>query len=228
MGACSECPRVSLVECREPPLLSAIGTEIRIYATQLPRRLALLLAAYAARNIAGAGEAPCIYLAWEQALDALEQLLEKHGVMDKAVLVKEPGACRGLPAVLVAPEKLPEELNDLRLVLLPRETRGLSKRGLARLTVKPLEGVYMLKVAGRTALVVERDGELCEPEEEPMAARVARIIAEAVREYGPLTVKDAVQILAGELGVPRTEARRLLYQAAAAGLVRIEAGYVTA
>ncbi len=215
------------MECREPPLLAMLGTELRVYSTQLPRRLALLLAAYAARNIASASETPCVHLAWEQAVETLEQLLEKHGAADKTVLVREPAACRGLPAVLVAPEKVPEELNDLRVVLLPREARGLSKRGLTRLTVKPLEGVYVLKASGRTALVTERDGGLCEPEEEPLAAKVARIVAEAVREYGPLTVRDAVQIIAGELGVPRAEARRLLYQAAAAGLVRIEAGYVT-
>jgi len=215
------------VECSEPPLLSELGTGLRVYAPRVSKRLAMLLAAYAARNIASSGGTPCIYVGGEKEAEALLELLELHGTADRAVLVRDASACRGLPAILIAPERLPEELDDVRLVLAPREARGLSRRGLARLTVKPLEGLYLLKAGGRHAVVEERDGMLCEPREEPMAARVARIIAEAVREYGPLTVKDAVMIIAGELGVPRSEARRLLYEAASAGLVRIEAGYVT-
>ncbi|AEM38561.1 hypothetical protein Pyrfu_0692 [Pyrolobus fumarii 1A] len=215
------------MECREPTLLEELGTTLRIYAQRIPRRLAVILAVYSARNIARS-EVVCIHAPDEKTIEAIEELMRVHGVpIDRVVFVRDPTACKGMPAVVILNKgRVPQEL-DYRMLVAP-EARGLHKLGLARLTVQPLgEAVYRLKVGGRSMLVTERDGRLCEPQEEPMLSRVAKLLEEAVREYGPLKLGEAAQLLAGELGVTRTEARRLIYEAARAGLIRVDDGYVT-
>ncbi len=210
-------------ECREPEALSLLGVEVRVAAETLPRRLAVLLAARVAENLVERGETPCVYAGDEKSLEALIALLEERGLADRVVLVRDVSACQGMPVVALWPEKPPENL-DYRL-LVARGVRA-SRLGLRRLTVKPLpRGGYRLKAGSIELVVEERDGRLCEPR--LAGSEAARVLREAIAEYGPLRLQEAVQLVAQALGLKRSEARRLVLEAAEEGLVRIEDGYVT-
>ncbi len=210
-------------ECREPEALGLLGVEVRVAAESLPRRLAVLLAARVAENLAGRGETPCIYVGDEKSLEALVALLEERSLLDRVVLVRELSACKGMPVVALWPEKPPEDL-DYRL-LVARGVRA-SKLGLRRLSVKPLpRGGYRLRTGSLEVVVEEREGRLCEPRLAGVEA--ARVLAEAISEYGPLRLQEAVQLVAQGLGLRRSEARRLVLEAAEEGLIKVEDGYVT-
>ncbi len=167
----------------------------------------------------------CIHTDDEKLAHAMLELLAEKGLTNKAVMVRDASACKGMPTILVAQKTKPPE-NLEYLMLVSPGARG-SKLGLTRLQAVPLQGgVYRLRIGHHTILVREEDGRLCEPRD-MLIYQVAEAARRAVREYGPLPIRDVVQLVAQELGLSRSEARRLLYEAISAGLVRVEAGSVT-
>ncbi len=106
----------------------------------------------------------------------------------------------------------------------------LRVRWLRPLRCRELEGgVYEVSGCGVRGYVKLAGGSLEEagPPVPPELLRALDALRRAVAEYGSLSIKDAVTVVASELGVARGDARRLLYEAARRGLVRVVEGYVT-
>ncbi len=208
--------------CRKPEILAELGRETRIYSTMMPKRLAAVLAAEITAN---SDDIVCIYTDDAKLAEAILDLLGKRNAADKAVLVKDPTACQGMKTIFISSRVKPPGNLDYLMLVAPG-VKG-SKLGLTRVQVSPLGGgVYKLRIGSHTLLVREENGELCEPGD-TLLYRVVETVRSAVREYGPLPLRDAVQIVSQELGLTRSEARRLLYEAISAGLVRLEAGSIT-
>lgn len=104
---------------------------------------------------------------------------------------------------------------------LPRLLRALSVK-VSRLS----ESRYKLSWSQGVCIVRASSGGLVEEEPRGLLGRALSILMQATVEFGPLSQKDAVDVLSHRLGMKRGDARRLLVELARRGFISVEGGQV--
>ncbi len=110
-------------------------------------------------------------------------------------------------------------------VLRPGEVPGKLRRDVVRL--QRVSGSLYLLRGGRDACMVEiSGGKISEAKPRGYEARALSILMHASVEYGPLSVRDAVDVLSSELSMDRSRTRMLLSRLAERRLITVEKGFV--
>lgn len=165
-------------------------------------------------------------------------LLAKTGLIDSLssrVLVSSnlsviPPQDYGL--IYLEPSMAPPRLDnrDVLITLAPRSYKFKLPRGFDKLYLRRVEDyVYMLTLGStmeRYRLRITARG--VELLERPVGlyGRAYELVRSAIMEYGELSVRDAVGLIARELGVSAEQARRILSKLVSDKYVRVSRGLV--
>ncbi len=151
-------------------------------------------------------------------------------VEDRVVYARslEEALAGPMPRVALEPDvECVEEL--LPRIATSHEVGRLRRFFRRTVRVKRISGSLFLLTDGLREVRAEitPNGVTAPREPEGLEGEALQVLREAFREYGALTMKDAVLIIAGKLGLKKGEARMVLLDLARSGLVTIRDGYVT-
>ncbi len=167
--------------------------------------------------------------------DMLARIAETRGLealLDHIYVAEAPPLPPSLPVVIYGVEGVGLDavyglLDRVVLVVaekvgrLPRILRALSVRvsrlSESRYKLSWSQGVCIVRVSGKG---------LVEEEPRGLLGRALSILMQATVEFGPLSQRDAVDVLSHRLGMRRGEARRLLVELARRGFISVEDGQV--
>uniref|UniRef100_A0A7J3ZJU0 Uncharacterized protein n=1 Tax=Fervidicoccus fontis TaxID=683846 RepID=A0A7J3ZJU0_9CREN len=172
--------------------------------------------------------------------DTLERVLELRGVKWRGRIVQSfnevsPEGPIVVHAVGMDPTTFYSELQRLRLRVRVVFSHAAKKLGLVlkapviRIVELPRE-LYRasMTLGGSATIRVMLDGvrEVVSDKKLDFLAMARSILLDSMAEYGPITVKDATNILSATLNVRKEEARKILYDLLEFKMVKIKNGYV--
>jgi hypothetical protein len=218
-----------------------LGVKIRPLIVSKSLWLSLRLLFLAVSNYVKRSSARVLVYLLEEVPDhRLYELAEHYSLgRDDVVFVKHNERLLAVPSSAYAIVGL-HRYRARKQHLAPRCAKPIAATSHRRLRIATLLGLKPVDVrftsqSQDTAVIVFGDSlwyvklrgwELVEVGFSEEDARVLRLLVKAMREFGPLKTKDAVNLISAELLVSKSEARRILQELVDKGLLVIESGYV--
>ncbi|MEM1619736.1 MAG: hypothetical protein QXU97_02175 [Fervidicoccaceae archaeon] len=219
-------------------ILESLGI-VRAVVVTHKSSLSTVLAAHAVANITATRARSCLVKLSPLHEEAFYEILRRRGVASDLDVVESLEEVRGRPAVVHAvgvelkpsSRKIRELGGALRVILTHSAGRigvilgvpvvrvaGPDARGLYRALLPSGIIEYYAISLDSVSAVSERPDALLE--------RGRKVLLDAMVEFGQLTLKDAVNVLAARLGATREEARVLFYRMVEQGLFKVKKGQV--
>jgi len=164
-------------------------------------------------------------------------VIDNPGILHRAayylpeniVLTTQP-AQGGKHAVIIDPHTIPHPYNlppNTVVLATPGTIRRKPRDWLKARIKRVTNNEYIIEGDINERILLGRNLEI-KPVESPAGIKgeALEILRNAVIDYGEITVKDAVIILAHELGIGKAEARKIIIDLARKRYVRIEHGHV--
>ncbi len=221
--------------------LNLIGSRIRAVIVSHHSWATSILAGIAAGNIIiEENETPVIVEATPVHRPTIESVLGQKGVDPTHVMYTgfPPGRVEGKPLIIhsvgydISKHKsfLLSNMVRIRVILL-HANKGVSvllRYPLFRL-VHLRDKVFKVSRPGRRTSVVEISVEgvrEVREKESTIEKQALNAVIDAMSEFGQLSVKDAVNIIAANLELPRQESRKILYKLVSEGRLKVRRGII--
>ncbi len=221
--------------------LSLIGSRIRAVIVSHHSWATSILAGVAARNIiVEENETPVIVEVTPVHRPTIESVLSLKSIDPTRVTYTgfPPSGVESKPLIIhsvgydISKHKsfLLSNMMRIRVVLL-HANKGVSmllRYPLFRLVHLRDKVFKVSRPGGRTSVVeisIEGIREVRE-KESTIEKQALNTVFDAMSEFGQLSVKDAVNIIAANLGIPRQESRKLLYKLISEGKLKVKGGII--